>query len=108
ADVVIVATVDNTHHEYIIRAMEAGCDVISEKPLTTDAEKCMAILEAERRTGRTVTVTFNARFTPYSARIKQLLDEGILGSVLNVSLEWHLDRVHGADYFRRWHRHMDS
>src|ERR1700726_3053971 len=35
-DGVIVATVDRTHHEYIILALEAGCDVISEKPLTID------------------------------------------------------------------------
>lgn len=42
-DVVIVATVDRYHHEYIVRALHAGCDVISEKPLTIDDEKCRAI-----------------------------------------------------------------
>ncbi|WP_168122296.1 Gfo/Idh/MocA family oxidoreductase [Paenibacillus sp. HB172176] len=107
-DVVIVATIDSMHDYYIIRALEAGCDVISEKPLTINAGKLQAILEAERRTGRQVTVTFNARFMPYMAGIKKLLKEGVVGRVLGVNLEWHLDRVHGADYFRRWHRHMDN
>lgn len=107
-DAVIVTTPDSIHHEYIIRSLEAGCDAISEKPMTTDADKCRAILEAERRTGRKVTVTFNCRFMPYVARVKELLDEGVIGTIQSVNLEWHLDRIHGADYFRRWHRRMEN
>lgn len=105
-DAVIVATVDRYHHEYAIRAMEAGCDVISEKPMTTCAENCLAILEAEQRTGRKVTVTFNMRFMPYMALAKELLRGGAVGTALNVDLEWFLDTSHGADYFRRWHRQL--
>jgi predicted dehydrogenase len=107
-DCVIVATVDRYHHEYIIRALEAGCGVITEKPMTIDAEKCNAILTAERRTGRRIVVTFNARFTPYATRIKELLRAGAVGTVLHVDLEWFLDRRHGADYFRRWHRRKEN
>ncbi|MFC5653322.1 Gfo/Idh/MocA family protein [Paenibacillus solisilvae] len=105
-DTVIVATVDQFHHEYIIRALNAGCDVISEKPLTTDAEKCRAILEAEQRTGRKVAVTFNCRYIPYVARIKELIKEGAVGDILSIHFEWNLDTRHGADYYRRWHRSM--
>lgn len=49
-DTVIVTTIDRTHHTYIIRAMELGCDVISEKPMTVDQEKCQDILDAVKRT----------------------------------------------------------
>jgi predicted dehydrogenase len=38
-DVVIVTTIDKFHHGYIIKALEAGYDVISEKPMTIDAKK---------------------------------------------------------------------
>lgn len=38
-DTVIVTSMDSTHHLYIIRAMELGCDAVSEKPMTIDAEK---------------------------------------------------------------------
>jgi len=107
-DCVIVTTVDRYHHEYIIRAIESGCDVITEKPMTIDAEKCRAILAAERRTGRQVVVTFNARFEPYTTRMKELLREGVIGHVLAVDLEWFLDTSHGADYFRRWHRRKEN
>ncbi|GAA3412371.1 Gfo/Idh/MocA family oxidoreductase [Paenibacillus hodogayensis] len=105
-DFVIVTTPDSLHHDYIIKAMEAGCNVISEKPMTTDVEKCRAILDAERRTGKKVIVTFNCRFDPYIVRIKQLLAEGTIGDILSVQMQWSLDTRHGADYFRRWHSSM--
>ena len=48
-DIVIVTTVDRTHHTYIVRALELGCDVITEKPMTVDAlaEGGAVVLEAE-------------------------------------------------------------
>ncbi len=100
----IVTSIDRTHHEYIIRAMEAGCDVISEKPMTIDAEKCRAILEAIERTGRRLRVTFNYRYAPRNSQVKELLMRGVVGEIKSVHFEWLLDTVHGADYFRRWHR----
>ncbi|RYX86367.1 Gfo/Idh/MocA family oxidoreductase [bacterium] len=103
-DTVIVTTIDRTHHHYIIRALEMGCDVISEKPMTTDAEKCQQILDAVKRTGRKLTVTFNYRYSPRNSKVKELLQSGVIGEVISVHFEWLLDTVHGADYFRRWHR----
>ena len=102
-DVVIVTTKDCAHDEYIVKALEFGCDVISEKPLTTTGEKCARIIEAEKRTGHKVAVTFNCRFMPHYVRIKELVSSGVVGDVLSVHLEWLLDTSHGADYFRRWH-----
>lgn len=107
-DVVIVTTVDKYHHEYIIKTLEAGCDVISEKPMTIDPCKCKAILETEKRTGRKVTVTFNLRYMPYVERVKELIRDGVVGKVLGIDFEWFLDTSHGASYFRRWHRYLDK
>jgi predicted dehydrogenase len=101
---VIVTTIDRTHHHFIIRALEAGCDVITEKPLTVDEGKCRAIFSALERTGGTLRVTFNYRYAPRNSRVKQLLKEGAVGEVKSVHFEWFLDTMHGADYFRRWHR----
>ena len=50
-DTVIVTTIDATHHLYITRAMECGCHVISEKPMTVDVEKLRAIYDTIDRTG---------------------------------------------------------
>ena len=103
-DVVIVTTVDRSHHQYIIRAMELGCDVITEKPMTVDAEKCQAILDTVKRTGRKLRVTFNYRYSPVRAKVRELIRDGVIGDIRQVHFEWLLDTVHGADYFRRWHR----
>lgn len=103
-DVVVVTTIDRAHHRYIIRAMELGCDAITEKPMTTDAPKCQAILDTVRKTGRSLRVTFNYRYAPSRSTVKKLIRDGVIGEVKQVHFEWLLDTKHGADYFRRWHR----
>src|SRR5690625_715028 len=50
-DIVIVTSVDRTHHIYIVRSLELGCNVITEKPMTVDAEKTQEIIDAINRTG---------------------------------------------------------
>ncbi|KFY42379.1 hypothetical protein V494_02430 [Pseudogymnoascus sp. VKM F-4513 (FW-928)] len=103
-DQVIVTTIDRTHHAYIIRAMELGCDVISEKPMTTDETHCQEILDAVKRTGQKLRVTFNYRYAPHNTKIRELLADNTIGQVFSVHFEWLLNTQHGADYFRRWHR----
>jgi predicted dehydrogenase len=107
-DVVIITTPDWTHHDLIIRTLEAGSDVITEKPMTIDDEKCRAILETEARTGQRVTVAFNYRYSPQHQQIKRLIVEGAIGDVLSVDFHWPLDYIHGADFFRRWHRRIEN
>ena len=100
---VIVTTMDCFHAKYIVLAMQAGCDVITEKPMCTDEKMVQEIIDTERRTGRKLTVTFNYRFGPDASRIKEVLLSKEIGDVLSVDFHWYLDVYHGADYFRRWH-----
>lgn len=102
-DIVIVTTFDGSHHEYIIRSMELGCDVITEKPMTTDSALCQQIIDIQRQTGQTCRVAFNYRYSPARTQVKELLMSGIIGEVLSVDFQWLLNTYHGADYFRRWH-----
>ncbi|MBN2290264.1 MAG: Gfo/Idh/MocA family oxidoreductase [Candidatus Glassbacteria bacterium] len=102
-DRVIVTTMDCFHAKYICRAMELGCDVITEKPLATDEKMCQDILDTERRTGRKVTVTFNYRYNPEAEEIKKILASGEIGQLTSVDYNYYLDTDHGASYFRRWH-----
>jgi predicted dehydrogenase len=100
---VFVCSKDDTHHDYIVRALHAGCEVITEKPMTTDAARCRAILDAQRATGRRLRVAFNYRWAPFRTKVKELIATGTIGRVRSVNLEYLLDTNHGADYFRRWH-----
>ena len=107
-DIVIVTSVDRTHHTYIVRALELGCDVITEKPMTVDADKTQEILDAVKRTGNEVRVTFNYRYAPHNTKIRELIRNGVIGDVYSINFEWALDTQHGADYFRRWHRNKNN
>lgn len=104
ADAVVVCTVDATHAQYVIQALDAGLDVVVEKPLTIDAESCAAIAEAAERNPGRLVVTFNYRYSPRNSAVKRLISEGAIGEITSVHFEWALDTIHGADYFRRWHR----
>jgi predicted dehydrogenase len=107
-DTVIVTTPDYLHHEYIVSALRSGRNVMTEKPMTVDLGKLKAVLDAQRETGRKVTVTFNYRYTPARTQLKDLLMSGAIGEIEAVDFRWYLDRVHGADYFRRWHRYKEK
>ena len=106
-DVVVITVPDYLHDHYIARAMERGCDVITEKPMTIDIGKLGHVLDAKRKTGRSVTVSFNYRYAPHRTQVKDILMSGAIGEITAVDFRWYLDRVHGADYFRRWHRYKD-
>ena len=107
-EAVIVTTVDATHARYVTAALDLGCDVICEKPLTTDADGCRRIAEAALRADGELVVTFDYRYSPRNSEVKRLLMEGAIGRVTSVVFEWVLDTVHGADYFRRWHRRKEN
>jgi predicted dehydrogenase len=104
ADRVIVTSPDYTHADLIVRSLDAGVDVVVEKPLTIDPESTRRIAEAVQRSGRQVVVTHNYRYSPRNSGLKELIKEGSIGTPLSVTFEWVLDTAHGADYFRRWHR----
>lgn len=107
-DAVIVTSVDATHDEFIVKALQAGKDVITEKPMTIDDARCRAILAAERESTGSLTVTFNYRYAPYATRVKELLKSGVIGKVHSIEFSWYLDTIHGADYYRRWHRRKEN
>lgn len=106
-DRVIITSPDFTHADYIVQALEAGADVVVEKPLTTNEDGVRRIAEAVQRTGREVIITFNYRYSPRNSELKRVIESGEIGEVTSVHFEWVLDTAHGADYFRRWHRNKE-
>ena len=107
-ELVIVCTQDSNHDDIIVAALESGADVITEKPMTTSVDKIRRIRDAERRTGKRVDVSFNYRYSPTAARLKELLVSGAIGTLTSVDFHWYLDNSHGADYFRRWHAYVKN
>src|SRR6056297_2241750 len=107
-DLLIVTTVDATHHQFIIKGLERNLDVITEKPMTTDEYKCQAILDAEKESDGELIVGFNYRYSPHHTKIKELLMNQRVGKITSVDFHWYLNVYHGASYFRRWHGERDK
>jgi predicted dehydrogenase len=103
-ELLMVTTVDAFHADYIIKALDRGIDVMTEKPMVIDEKQCQAVLDAEKRNNRKIVVTFNYRYSPKHQKIKEVLMSNEIGRVVSVDFSWYLDVQHGADYFRRWHR----
>src|SRR4029453_15372719 len=104
ADRAIITSPDFTHAGLIVRCLDAGVDVVVEKPLTIDPAGTRQIAEAVTRSGRQVVVTHNYRYSPRNSGLKELVKSGAIGTPLSVAFEWVLDTAHRADYFRPWHR----
>jgi len=105
-DGVIVTTMDCAHAPYVVQALERHITAFSEKPLCTTVEQVRAIRRAAANSRAKGWVTHNMRFGPDVEVLKEQLLNGTIGRVLSINFTETLDRYHGADYFRRWHRQM--
>lgn len=99
----IITTWDWEHHNCIITGMKHGCHIICEKPLTIDEEKAEMILAAEKKYRKKVLVTFNYRWVPARAKVKELIMNGAIGEVTSVDFHWNIHRDHLVNYMQRWH-----
>lgn len=106
-DVVIAVAPDSSHCEHTVCALEAGCDVITEKPMVTDCAQARRVRAAERSSGRRVFVAFNFRYTELHRALKRLIRSGKLGRAISVEFTYNLDTFHGSSYFYRWNRRRE-
>ena len=107
-NIAFVSTTDNTHHLYIIAALKHNMDVITEKPMTTKAEYVRAILDAEKKSKGSVTVTFNYRYAPIHSKLKEMIMDNKIGRPTSIDFNYYLDTFHGASYFKRWNRYEET
>ena len=102
-DLLMVTTVDATHHEFIIKGLDKGIDVVTEKPMTTDENKCQSIIDAQRRSKGKLIMAFNYRYGKVFTKLKEIIESKEIGALVSIDLNWYLNTYHGASYFRRWH-----
>ncbi len=87
---VYVATPPGSHADYAIRAMRAGKPVYVEKPMALNAAECEAMNQVSRETGMPLFVAFYRRALPYFLKIKELIDQNVIGDIryVRVQLNW--------------------
>lgn len=101
-EAVVVTASDGHHAELAVPALEAGKFVFVDKPLEISREKCQAIIAADETAGNKTFVGFNLRFAPVYVKLRELLDQGVVGDLLTMQA----DELYsgGRTYFRRWNR----
>lgn len=90
-DAVYVATPVRQHADVVLAALEAGCHVITEKPMGYTVADCRAMVAAATTAGKTLAVDFESRLIPHYRRIRQWVDGGLLGKVRAVHIDHFWD-----------------
>ncbi|UKS29262.1 Gfo/Idh/MocA family oxidoreductase [Paenibacillus sp. HWE-109] len=80
-DAVSICTWNNSHAPISIAALEAGKNVLTEKPLCKTVEEALAVEQAVRRSGKTLQVGFVRRYASNTSIVKSFLDNGELGDI---------------------------
>ncbi|MCP1428933.1 putative dehydrogenase [Microbacterium foliorum] len=101
-DIVSIATPPSTHAALAVAALDAGIHVLVEKPMAPSLEECDAMLAAQRRSGRTLSVVAQNRFRDDLATLKDVVDSGMLGSISHVRVDSAWWR--GLPYYDLWWR----
>lgn len=85
ADAVLIGTPENAHFDPCIKAIDAGYNVLLEKPIAQRLEECYAIAEHAKRAGVLVGVCHVLRYHPYFTKIKEIVDSGALGQIISIN-----------------------
>jgi predicted dehydrogenase len=84
---IYVATPPQSHSMYAIQAMKAGKPVYVEKPMALNYAECLKMNEVSRETGVPLFVAYYRRGLPYFLKVKELLDNGMIGKPITVNLQ---------------------
>jgi predicted dehydrogenase len=95
SDVLIIGTLDKQHYEHTLQALNLGYDILLEKPITDNEQECLNLMQAQKKHNNKVVVCHVLRYATAFVKVKQLLDEGKIGALVNIqALEqvayWHV------------------
>lgn len=109
-DMVAISTQDAQHKEHSIYALERGYNLLLEKPIAPNEEDCYAIYESAKKNNCKVFVCHVLRYSPFYRRIKQIIDEGTLGDIINIHAMEGVGYYHMSNSFVRgpWRNSVES
>ncbi|MBR3991403.1 MAG: Gfo/Idh/MocA family oxidoreductase [Clostridia bacterium] len=90
-EMVTIATPNDVHEEIAVAALEAGKNVLSEKPVTLSLESLERMIAASKKAGKIFSVHQNRRFDVDYLAMRQLRDSGEIGEIINIE-----SRIHGS------------
>ena len=101
ADACIIATQDRDHYDEAIKALNLGYDLLLEKPISPSAEECVHIARLAEEKGCRVAVCHVLRYAPFFVALKNIIDSGELGRVIEIQHNENIGNFHMAHSFVR-------
>ena len=115
-DLITVAIPNDSHKEVVIRALEAGKNVICEKPVSMDSAELDEMIAASEKSGKLFSVHQNRRFDVDFLAMKQIKQSGELGELINIESrihgsrgipsDWRGEKEHGGGMLLDWGVHL--
>ena len=93
-DVVGVMTPSGTHVDVAIKAVKAGKNVFTTKPMDIEVEKCDALTAAAKKAGVVLAVDFDCRYSEANKKLAKFISDGGLGKLVlaDLQMKWYRDQ----------------
>ncbi|WP_219834988.1 Gfo/Idh/MocA family protein [Paenibacillus sp. R14(2021)] len=110
AEAVLICLQDRMHFEPTNIALEAGYHVLLEKPMSTDPAECLLMGRKAAQTERHFDICHVLRYSPFFAKLKELLDGGAVGRLMSIQHNENVAHWHQAHSYVRgnWRRSDES
>lgn len=115
-DIVLCSTPNDVHREVVIRALEAGKNVVCEKPVTLSSADLSAMIEASKKANRLFVVHQNRRWDEDFLTMKEIYNQGLLGDIFRIESrvhgsrgipgDWRQEKEHGGGMILDWGVHI--
>jgi predicted dehydrogenase len=103
-DWVLIASWNCFHKEQAVAAFKAGKHVFCQKPIALSLKDCLAMRDAQRRSGKMFTTGFTLRYSPHYRALRRLIEEGAVGELVSFEFNETLDFNHGGYIMADWRR----
>lgn len=101
AETIAISTLDKSHYAETVRAIELGYDILLEKPISPDAEEVEDLSKRAADKGVKIAVCHVLRYTPFFRKLKELIDDKVVGDVININHTENVGYWHQAHSFVR-------
>ncbi len=100
-DAVVIANMDKDHFYTVMKCLELGYDILLEKPITPSRNELAQIEQKVRETGCKIMVCYVLRYTPFFKKLKDLVDDTIIGKIVGIDHTEYIGNYHMAHSFVR-------
>ena len=106
----LICTQDQMHTEPTVAALEGGYDVLLEKPMATTLAECQQLVQTAEQANRQLHICHVLRYTTHFSRLREVIQSGVLGQIVNVSHRENVSYWHMAHSFVRgnWRNTAES